>query len=161
MTNHAIKDALGPGLVSVRSRTIVRANAEDIASLLLDRVCAAHPEVSNRNLAGRFGVNECMIRGYRDGSKTVPFALPFVMPREMGAELFTAAHDELELPVSGVPIESAHRKLVAMQGEFASRLDEYLADGRLSDDERADLAHRLRQHAARAEQAARDLTGTR
>lgn len=39
-------------------------------------------------------------------------------------------------------------------------LDAALADGVLTDDERRALASGLRQLAARADQAARDLTGT-
>lgn len=54
----------------------------------------------------------------------------------------------------------AHLQLVARVGALSAELDAALADGVLTEGERRALASGLRQIASKADQAARDLTGT-
>lgn len=57
----------------------------------------------------------------------------------------------------GLPVDRAHRQIVARVGALSADLDAALADGELTDAERGALASGLRQIAVRCEQAARDL----
>lgn len=157
----------GPGISAVRPTTSVRARAEQVASEVLEEVLRSHHEAndrgaSNLRLATRVGLCERMIRDYRDGSRAVPLWFVLALPPELADEVIRAVRAELRLLSSGVGAESHHRQLVSRVGELSSVLDRALIDGQLDAAERSELALRMRQIAARAEQAARDLqeTGT-
>ena len=105
---------------------------------------------------------ETYLRDIRDGDRALPLWIVLALPPALAAEVLRACLAEVELLSSGQSPERHHRQLVARVGELSAALDSALADGVLSDRERADLASRLRGIAARAEQAARDLsTGAR
>lgn len=151
----------GPGLASVRNVTQVRIRreaAEQTAAKILDSVLKEHEgSTSGRQVARLWDCNESLVRLWRDGARDAPMAIAFVLPPSVATELLRACIAEVELLSSGLPVDRAHRQIVARVGTLSTDLDAGLADGVLSEDERRQLASSLRQIALRCDQAARDL----
>lgn len=157
--------AAGPGIASVRPTTSARARAEELSSLVLERVLLAHHEsndlsASNVRLGERVGLCERMLRDYRDGSRAVPFWFVLALPHDLALEVLRAAVDELARDGHALEHDAHHRRAGAAYGELCHVLDDALSDGQLSVEERRGLASLWRRIEARAAQAAVDVLRT-